>query len=42
MKLGRRAFLATGAAASAVALGQCRQSSAQAQFGWWRRPRINL
>lgn len=42
MKLGRRAFLATGAAASAVALGQCRQSSAQAQFGWRRRPRLNL
>lgn len=42
MKLGRRAFLATGTAATAVALGQFHQSSAQAQFGWWRRPRINL
>lgn len=42
MKLGRRAFLATGTAASAVALGQFHQSSAQAQFGWRRRPRLNL
>jgi iron(III) transport system substrate-binding protein len=42
MKLGRRAFLATGTAATAVALGQFHQSSAQAQFGWWRRPRLNL
>ncbi len=42
MKLGRRAFLATGAAASAVALGQFHQSSAQAQFGFGRGPRLNL
>lgn len=42
MKLGRRAFLATGTAATAVALGQFHQSSAQAQFGWGRGRRLNL
>lgn len=42
MKLGRRAFLATGTAATAVALGQFHQSSAQAQFGFGRGPRLNL
>lgn len=36
-KLGRRAFLGAGAAATAVALGGLSRQSAQAQFRWWGR-----
>lgn len=36
MKLGRRAFLGAGAAATAVTLGQLRQQNAQAQFPFFR------
>ncbi|MGB3200030.1 MAG: Fe(3+) ABC transporter substrate-binding protein [Nodosilinea sp.] len=42
MKLGRRAFLGTGAAATAVALGQLRQRPASAQFGFGRGRAVNL
>lgn len=42
MKLGRRAFLATGAVATALALQQCRQSSSPSQFSWGKRSGLNL
>ncbi len=42
MTLKRRAFLGAGAAATAVALGSLRQRSATAQFGFGRRPVVNL
>lgn len=42
MKLGRRAFLATGTAATAVALAQWQPTPALAQFGWGRGRRLNL
>lgn len=42
MKLGRRAFLGAGAAATAVAAGYLRQRPANAQFGFGRGPVVNL
>lgn len=42
MKLGRRAFLGAGAAATAVALGQLGQRPAKAQFGFGRGRAVNL
>jgi iron(III) transport system substrate-binding protein len=42
MTLKRRTFLGAGAAATAVALGQLRQRPANAQFGFGRRPVVNL
>ncbi|MBD2112097.1 MULTISPECIES: Fe(3+) ABC transporter substrate-binding protein [Cyanophyceae] len=42
MRLGRRAFLGAGAAATAVAAGYLRQRPATAQFGLRRGPVVNL
>jgi len=42
MRLGRRAFLGAGAAATVVAAGYLRQRPADAQFGFRRGPVVNL